>query len=365
MGKSADFSEGIKIIREAHDDAGAILSKWRELIESPGDVTLRVKGSDGEYHDVVMPSIRSAITKYLGSTFESITLDDGHHKVIIRLTSSGTIELVNGSELPANVSAASIIASTISGRGGNLTLIGNVQMNGGSISGAEFQDLNANTCQIYGSEFRGQTTISGGATITGSATIHNATVESLNAGIIQYRKQVLDWAHEGTVDSQIAGPVSGGLWTGDVATLERAGIGSAPTWSDCQYIPGSFAASTNTVGIYWGETGTMPVVDTQGNTGIATTFMALWPYKMYEKVGNSYRIRWLPFNNLGHRITYLRTGNLSGSVYVPLAVKETTGASGPVAMVALQKGITAYNCRRLISDLETDSGETVSRLYGL
>lgn len=66
MGKSADFSEGIKLIREAHADAVAILEKWRELIDAPGEITLTIKDADGEPRTITLPSIREAINRYLG-----------------------------------------------------------------------------------------------------------------------------------------------------------------------------------------------------------------------------------------------------------------------------------------------------------
>lgn len=368
MGKSSDFSASIATIREAHGDAVAILEKWRELITAPGDVDITIKDR-GVTRTVTLPSIRAAIDQYLGETFESLTLSDGTTTVILRLNANGQVELVTSNDMPANMAVGDLAASSVTGRNGSLSLVGRVTLTSGTVENATIQSANIYSTQIYGAEFSGGATVTGGTTITGSATIKEVVAGELNVGVVKCRKQVLDWATVATIDSQIAGPTSGGLWTGDVSVLENAGIKATPTWSDCIYIPRDFPNNPGTVNIYWGETGDVLVQTITHVTDINTTYMGMWPYKMYEKVGNAYRIRWLPFDDQLQRITYVRTGGLYTPVIVPFAVKETSTGTGTEVIITSQKNIAEYQCRRLIADWATESGSgagiATSRLYGL
>lgn len=367
MGQSTDFSEGISLIREAHSDATAILEKWRDLIEAPGEISLVVKYADGGTREIVLPTIREAINRYLGGTFEQITLTDGTDKVIIRLNGLGEVELVHEDETtPANLVAANLATSRIVGKNGNLSIAGNVNITGGVVNSANIRDLTAYGGQIYGAEFKGSTLISGGARIEGNATIRNASVKNLNMGVVKYRKQVLKWGVVGTMDASQTGPTSNGLWTGDVSVLEHAGIYSEPTWSDCLYAPNGMITTNNTIQVYWGESGSIPLYSLLGGADLNSTFMAMWPYKMYEAVSGGYRIRWLPLDDQIHRITYMRT---AGSyAMLPVSIQETSSGTGVNVKLAMERSFNGYGCKRLIAEVETETGagyeNKYHRLYG-
>lgn len=367
MGQSTDFSEGISLIREAHSDATAILEKWRDLIEAPGEISLVVKYADGGTREIVLPTIREAINRYLGGTFEQITLTDGTDKVNIRLNDLGEVELVpEYGTTPANLVATSLATSRIVGKNGNLSIVGNVSISGGIISSANIRDLTAYGGQIYGAEFKGSTLISGGARIEGNATIRNASVKSLNMGVVKYRKQVLKWGVVGTMDSSQIGPTANGLWTGNVSALERAGIYSEPTWSDCLYAPNGMITTSNTIQVYWGESGSIPLYSILGNANFNATFMAMWPYKMYEAVSGGYRIRWLPLDDQIHRITYMRTAGTNATL--PISIHENSTGTGVNVKLATERLFSGYGCKRLIAEVETETGtgyeNKYHRLYG-
>lgn len=361
MGQSADFSESIKIIQEAHADAVAILKKWRDMLEAQGEIVFSIRNGDGSTAEITFPTIRETINRYLGGVFDQITLTDGNTTVIVRLDANGNIELVNANGYPANLIVGSLAASSITGVNGELNIRGNVNLDYAVISNGEVRDLSVYGAQINGAVFRGSTLITGGTRITGNATIRNVTIQNLDAGTIRYRKQVLQWGMESYVDSSIDGPVSNGLWTGDVSILERAGIKSEPTWSDCIYIPELFSPSSNKVNIYWGtpDEGEILVTDAMdGGTEFFTTIMAMWPYKMYEAVNGGYRIRWLPLNDQGHRIMYARSGDMSAQVghfspTIPVKITDASTLTGRVVTLISRRPVTSYECRRFIADTET------------
>jgi hypothetical protein len=155
--------------------------------------------------------------------------------------------------------------------------------------------------------------------------------------------------------------------------LERAGIKSEPTWSDCIYIPGLFNSSANKVNIYWGtpDEGETPVTDAVGGgTDFSTTIMAMWPYKMYEAVNGGYRIRWLPLDDQAHRIMYVRSGDVSAqaghsSPVIPVKITDASTATGRTVTLAARRMVASYECRRFIADTETTSapGSGVSTNY--
>lgn len=375
MGQSADFSESIKIIQEAHADAVAILEKWRDMLEAQGEIVFSIRNSDGSTAEITLPTIREAINRYLGGVFDQITLTDGNTTVIVRLDADGNVELVNADGFPANLIVGHIAASSITGANGQLYIRGSVNLANAVISNGQVTSLSVYSAQINGAVFRGSALITGGTRITGNATIRNATIQNLDAGTVRYRKQVLQWGMESYVDSTLEGPVSGGLWTGDVSVLERAGIKSEPTWSDCIYIPEPFNPSSNRVNIYWGtpDEGETLVTDVMGGgTDFSTMIMAMWPYKMYEAVNGGYRIRWLPLNDLGHRIIYVRSGDMSvqagdPSPVIPIKITDTSTATDRTATLITRRAVASYECRRFIADTETttapDSEVTTNYLF--
>lgn len=361
MGQSADFSESIKIIQEAHADAVAILKKWRDMLEVPGEIVFSIRNSDGSTAEIILPTIREAINRYLGGVFNQITLTDGSTTVIVRLDTNGNVELVNGDGFPANLIVGKLAASTISGANGELYVRGNVNLDYAVISNGNVRDLSVYGAQINGAVFRGSVFITGGTRITRNAIIRNATIQNLDAGTVRYRKQVLQWGIESYVDSSIEGPVSSGLWTGDVSILERAGIKPEPTWSDCIYIPELLSESSNKVNIYWGtpDDGEILITDSMGGgTEFSTMIMAMWPYKMYEAVNGGYRIRWLPLNDQGHRIMYARSGDMSvqaghSSPIIPVKITDASALTGRTVTLVSRRAVASYECRRFIADTET------------
>ncbi len=375
MGQSADFSESIKIIQEAHADAVAILEKWRDMLEAQGEIVFSIRNSDGSTAEITLPTIREAINRYLGGVFDQITLTDGNTTVIVRLDANGNVELVNGDGYPANLIVGHIAASSITGATGQLYIRGSVNLANAVISNGQVRDLSVYGAQINGAVFSGPALITGGTRITGNATIRNATIQNLDAGTVRYRKQVLRWGMESHVDSTIEGPVSGGLWTGDVSVLERAGIKSEPTWSDCIYIPELFNSSSNKVNIYWGtpDEGETPVTDVMGGgTDFSTTIMAMWPYKMYEAVNGGFRIRWLPLDDQAHRIMYARSGDMSAqagysSPVIPVKITDASTATGRTVTLMARRMVASYECRRFIADTEatsaSGSGITTNYLF--
>lgn len=376
MGQSKDFSEGIKIIQEAHADALGILKMWRDFIEAPGEITVTVRNPDKITSEVTLPTIREAINRYLGGVFDQITLAHKGKTVVIRLDAAGNVELIDGDGTRANLAAGTLVASRISGADGKLLLDGNVNFENASISKGYVQNLSVSAATISDATFRGDVSVSGGTSITGDAFIHNATVQNLSTGTARYRKQVMQWGIEGTVDNEISGPASGGLWKGDVEVLEKAGIFSEPTWSDCIYVPETLAATMNTVNIYWGtpEEGLIPIQDAlHVTTDLSTRIMALWPYKMYEKVDDGYRIRWLPLQDQHLRVMYARSGDMTvqegqQGLMLPLVVRDIVSPTGREVTLRGRKLLASYECRRFIADTEIaeSAGATVTtnRLYG-
>lgn len=128
MGQSADFSESIKIIQEAHADAVAILEKWRDMLEAQGEIVFSIRNSDGSTAEITLPTIREAINRYLGGVFDQITLTDGNTTVIVRLDADGNVELVNADGFPANLIVGHIAASSITGANGQLYIRGSVNL---------------------------------------------------------------------------------------------------------------------------------------------------------------------------------------------------------------------------------------------
>lgn len=361
MGQSVDFSESIKIIQEAHADAVAILKKWRDMLEAPGEIVFSIRNGNGSTAEITLPTIREAINRYLGGVFNQITLTDGNTTVIVRLDDNGNVELVNANGYPANLIVENLAASSITGTNGELFIRGNVNLGNAVISNGEVRDLSVYSAQINGAVFRGSTLITGGVRITGNATIRNAIIQNLDVGSVRYRKQVLQWNEESYVDGSIKGPVGNGLWTGDVSILERAGIKPEPTWSDCIYIPEMLGDSLNKVNIYWGtpDEGEIPITDAMGGgTEFSTTIMAMWPYKMYEAVDGGYRIRWLPLKDQGHRIMYIRSGDMSeqvgrSSLIIPVKITDASTLTGRAVSLIAQRTVGSYECRRFIADTET------------
>lgn len=351
MGASVDFSNGIKIIQEAHADAVAILEKWRDMLEAQGEIVFSIRNRDGSTAEITLPTIREAINRYLGGVFDQITLTDGNTTVIIRLDANGNVELVNANGSPANLIVGNIAVSRITGANGQLYIRGSVNLADAVITNGQVRDLSVYGAQINGAVFSGSARITGGTIITGNATIRNATVQNLDAGTIRYRKQVLQWATESITDSQTRGATSNGLWTGSVEGLERAGIFSTPTWCDCLYVPDSPGVAGNKLTIFWGEDGDIPVI-LNGSTEVDVTIMGRWPYKMYEAVDGGYRVRWLPLGDLKGRITYVRTGDTSsGAGYtMPVTIIVAASGTGVDVYVEATKLINPYECRRCIAD---------------
>lgn len=368
MGKSADFSEGIKLIQEAHADAVAILEKWRELIDAPGEITLTIKDVGGEPHNVTLPSIREAINRYLGGSFERLTLTNGNSTVVIDLDDNGQVVIHNADGTIANFIAANLAASRIIPKNGSsVSILGDTVLSGGVIQNADIRDLTAHTGQIYGAEFKGTTTISGGARITGNANIRNATIKKLNTGLVKYRKQVLKWRVEAIVDEQLVTSVNNGLWVGDPAILERAGIFPEPTWADCIYVPAAWPTSNLQLDVCLGDPYTGNVVITDSSTAFSPCYAAMWPYKMYEAVEGGYRIRWLPFDDMEGRVTYYRTGDVSASpgsatVLMCSDLQNIGTLTGTEAAVAKRLALSSYACRRFVAAMQTqvNSGAAVA-----
>lgn len=375
MGTSVDYSNGIAAIREAHEDSVAILEKWRELIESPGEITLQVR-RNGTVYPVTLPSIREAINRYLGGVFEKITLTTGSFEVTLQLDTNGRLTITNENSIPADLIVGDLYARSIyPAAGGTLSIPGNVSISGGTIANAEIQNLIMYGGQAYGTEFKGNTTVSGNATITGTATIRNALVERLETSVIKYRKQTLQWGVEAIVDAQLNTTTSNGLWIGSPSVLERAGIFSSPAWSDCIYVPDPFIATAEEVNVYYGATGDTKVAFAAGYR-IPPCLAAMWPYKMYEETADGYRIRWLPFDGQEKRMTYLRTGAVtaaSGQVAPILYTSLHTAQAGGGLSAGAAGYVTAkpYACLRYIADVDTaptpdvveNSASTYHRLY--
>lgn len=359
MGKSADFSEGIKLIREAHADAVAILEKWRELIDAPGEITLTIKDADGGSHDVTLPSIREAINRYLGGSFERITLTNGDSVIVIELDDNGQVVIRNPDASAANFVAANLAASRIIPKNSNgISILGNTVLSGGVIQNANIHDLTAYTGQIYGAEFKGTTAISGGTRITGNAAIRNATIKKLNSGLVKYRKQVLKWGVEAIVDAQLITSVNNGLWVGDPAILERAGIFPEPTWADCICVPSAWPTSSLQLEVCLGDPSAGDVVITDSFTNFSPCYAAMWPYKMYEAVNGGYRIRWLPLDDMEGRVTYYRTGNVAtspgnDSVIMCDNLHVVSSLTSVDAAVGKRFALNSYACRRFVAAMQS------------
>ena len=376
MGKSVDFSESIKMIREAHADAAAILEKWQALVENTGEITLTVKIEDGATQEVTVPTIREAISRYLGGTFEQVTLTDGTHSVILRMNDSGAVEVDKVTGTPENLIVSKLIATTIIGRTGALSLSGEVTFDNGEIRNAIVEHAVINSGTVTNAEFKGTTSISGNTTITGQATVGEVDAEALHAGLVQYRKHILKWGVEGVVNDSIVGPVSGDIWAGSQSDLEAAGFFPEPTWCDCVYVPSQIIENSNTVQILWGapgELGDVPI--TYGVTGspyIPTFLIAMWPYRMYEKVTGGFRIRWLPIGDKAGMITYARTGYVDAAdgLLAPkmaTSITEVMSGTGLAVALATVKTLPSYHCVRFIAETEESSASgvstTVHRLY--
>ena len=366
MGKSTDFSEGIKLIREAHADAVAILEKWRELIDAPGEITLTIKDAGGEPRDVTLPSIREAINRYIGGSFERITLTNGNSVVVIELDDNGQVVIRNADASVNNFIGANLAASRIIPKGDSgISILGDTVLSGGTIQNANIQNLTAYTGQIYGAEFKGTTAISGGARITGNAAIRNATIKKLNSGLIKYRKQVLKWGVEAIVDAQLLTSVNNGLWVGDPAILERAGIFPEPTWADCICVPSAWPASGLQLEVCLGDPDMGDVVITDSSATFSPCYAAMWPYKMYEAVEGGYRIRWLPFDDMEGRVTYYRTGDLSASpgsstVMMCSNLQVVSALTGTEAAVEKRFMLNSYACRRFVAAMKTEANPGVA-----
>lgn len=362
MGKSTDYSEGIKLIREAHGDAVAILEKWRELIDTNGEVTLTIKHGDGTEETVTLPSIREAISRYLVGTFEELTLTDGTHTIIIGVNDNGDAVIRNPDGSAANLIAANITASQIGPRTGDgIAVLGTTTLSGGTAQNMSIQTLRARSCQILGSEFKGNTIITGGARIEGTAYIRNAEVQNLNAATVKYHKQVLKWGVTGIVDAQLLTSVNDGLWVGDPAVLRRAGIFPEPTWTDCIYIPDPWESTNLEVVVHLGDqySGTVPIVN-ESRT-ITPYYAAMWPYKMYEPVEGGYRIRWLPLDDHEGRVVYYRTGDTAAAGAGPTVtmcddLQVISALTGITANVHSERSLDPYACRRFIAMKTTETG---------
>lgn len=360
MGKSADFSEGIKIIREAHADAVAILAKWRELIEAPGKVTLNLGDADGKEYTVSMPSIREAINRYLGGIFSQITLTDGNDSVIIRMNDSGEIEMIKPNRTRANLISGYVAASRLQGVNGTLPISGSVALLGGSIQNASINSLNANASRIVNATLTGTTTISGTTRIQGSLTVKSVTTHTLNMGKVEYRKQVVKFGVEGLRTGNLDASTNGDIWTGNVSVLEAAGIYSEPTWSDCTYTPESIITglSSNNIHIYWdtpemgGDLKLMGAIGTSYD--FISNFIATWPYKMYEQVEGGYRIRWLPLDDQIGRIHYARTGDSGSTGIIPLKIDDVSTPTGREVQVRMLRMLQTYQCSRFMAEIEEE-----------
>ena len=370
MGKSADFSEGIKLIREAHADAVAILAKWRELIEAPGEVTLNLRDAEGVEYTVTMPSIREAINRYLGSIFSQLTLTDENDSVIIRMNDRGEIEMVQPDETRANLIAGYVAASRLEGVNGTLPISGRVALWDGSIQNASIKSLDANESRIVNATLTGTTTISGTTRIQGSLTVKSATMNTLNMGKIEYRKQVVKFGVKGLRTSALDASTNGDIWTGDVSVLEAAGIYSEPTWSDCTYTPESIitALNGNTIHIYWDTPeygGDLKLMGPTSSYDFIPNVVATWPYKMYEKVDGGYRIRWLPLNDQIGRIHYARTGNSGGTGIVPIRIEDVSATTGREVYVQTQLALKTYQCSRFMAEVEQEVNPGASVTHNL
>lgn len=367
MGKSMDFSEGIKLIRAAHGDAAAILAKWRELLEAPGEVTLSMKNADGTVDTIQMPSIRECINRYLGGVFEQVTLtDNGVPKIIIRLNDSGEVELVDTSDAPVNLIAKYLATSKIISPSGTLPISGEVQMSKGSIENGTIQALDVSGGRIGGATFGGTAKFSGATQINGTLSVKRVATESLYIGSARIGKQVVDWAVEGIVSSALNGPTSGGLWTGDPAVLEAAGIFPEPTWSDCTYVPDILAVTSNYLNVYWGEpgaSGAMVQVN-QGSYTFTPAYVAMWPYKMYEAVQGGYRIRWLPLNEQAGNIHYARSG--TASYLTATTIVETVTPTLTDVQLRTSRMVHPYSCDRFMARCDEEAaGTTLVRNHRL
>lgn len=371
MGKSADFSEGIKIIREAHADAVAILAKWRELIEAPGEVTLNLRDADGNEYTVSMPSIREAINRYLGGIFSQITLTDGNDSVIIRMNDSGEIEMIKPNRTRANLISGYVAASRLQGVNGTLPISGSVALLGGSIQNASINSLNANASRIVNATLTGTTTISGTTRIQGSLTVKSVTTHTLNMGKVEYRKQVVKFGVEGLRTGNLDAATNGDIWTGDVSVLEAAGIYSEPTWADCTYTPESIITglSTNHIHIYWdtpemgGDLQLMGAIGTSYD--FIPNFIATWPYKMYEQVEGGYRIRWLPLDDQIGRIHYARTGDSGSTGIIPLKIDDVSTPTGREVQVRMLRMLQTYQCSRFMAEIEEETNPGASVTHNM
>lgn len=357
MGKSADFSEGIRIIREAHGDSVAILEKWREIIQSPGEVVLTVRKADGTAEEYRVPSIREAINRYLGGVFEQITLQKDGHTAIIRLDDNGNVVLANGTDTGlVSLSARNVMADEIRpATGATLPIIGNVQISGGTIGAATITVLQANNGRITRAEFSGAVTLGGSSRIDGDLSVKRVITNTLTMGNAQFRKQVVRFGVEGLRTEALNGPTDGDIWTGDASVLEGAGIFSSPTWADCTYTPDTLLGAEAQIRIYWGESGDTVVRNTMGGDTFNSTFIAAWPYKMYEQVDGGYRIRWLPLDDMDGRIHYGRVG-ASSSGLVPIRIDEISSMSGTEVQVITSRALESYSCQRFMAMPETISG---------
>jgi hypothetical protein len=354
-----DFSEGIQLIRAAHSDAIAILSKWRELIESPGDVTITIKQEGGEPIDITLPSIRAAINRYLGSVFDQMTLSDGTHTVIIRMNNEGAVELVTGAEAPAHLITGTLAVARIEGIDGNLPITGNVGILGGSIQDATIENLISRGGRIGNATFSGTTTISGSTRITGTLTVNKVVTQRLDMGAIQYRKQVVRFGIESAMTNAL-NSTDGDIWTGDPAVLEAAGIYAEPTWADCNYMPEEIIGVASNIHIYWGTSGNVKVLNQSALEDFWTPLITAWPYKMYEPVSGGYRIRWLPLTGQEGRIHYARVGNCNGTGVAVTRIQSNETSTTHVVRVQSLRMLANYSCGRFMAASETATGSGVT-----
>lgn len=363
MGKSTDFSEGIHLIRAAHSDAAAVLAKWRDLIESPGEVTLSLKMEDGTTQETTLPSIREAINRYLGGVFEQITLSNGMSTVTIRLNADGYVEMVLPDGSYAGIAAGDVIATQIIGANGTLPIIGDVILQNGKIQTATIQSLKVDSGSIKNAAFSGEVSISGNCSVSGEFSIKKLSADTLSAGSISCGKQVMKFAVEGIRDASL-NKSDGDIFTGDVSVLEAAGIKSEPTWADCMYSPEGLHATVNTIHVYWGlpESGDILLMNPNGTHDFSPEGAAIWPYKMYEKVDGGYRIRWLPLEDSIGRIHFARTGPGSSHGALPSRIEEVVTASGTEVRIAQWSPLVAYSCPRYMAAFESkiSSGAAIS-----
>lgn len=369
MGQSMDFSNGILRIREAHADSVAILEKWRELIEAPGEVALSVRGENGEVFPIILPSIRTAIERYLGGIFSQLTLTNEYGTVILRLNSSGAVELVDADGNGAPLETDTIIASRLSGKNGELPITGNVALHGGTIQDAIISNMQCSAGTITRAKFTGPAAFTGTTTISGVLSVGTAAAATVAANMLVCGKQVLKFGVVGIRDNALNGPTDGDIWTGDVAVLERAGIFPEPTWADCTYIPEHLSGAAS-IHIYWGtpDTGDTMIINDRGGTDFSTSLLAAWPYKMYEAVDGGYRIRFLPFTGNEGRMHYVRAGEANDATAL-ISIKETmsgTGISATIDGFSL-RSVDNYTCPRFMAEIEVteSSGSTTTnhRLY--